>query len=680
MDLKKLIKMILLFLFVYANTLFADGLLLSQNEDYPGLLLRNKTTKVNVKIHGLIAEVVVYQEFVNEWNETVDAVFNFPLPDEARSTELFYWRNDTTFKAILKVKSQIPNPGTGEGGLAALVNQYIGNHGIKLQLSGITPGMVQKVELHYFTLLNYFQGECRFKYPLDTKNFIKYPIDHLELNIDVESRYPIVGFGIPSHPEYTILENSPSHLKLRMRQLKAYLAKNLIFQYKIENNDLDVDFYSSISDSLNGHFALFLLPPTQGVSDQTLSKNIVFLLSKSNTMIGYKLDQSIEAIKNSLDLLNSEDSFNILLFDSYAENWRSHLVQATPQNIEEAKTYLDGISGGGGNRLDYGLELALDQFQDSNRPNVILAFTDGRSPLDPKYIVKQNHYRTSIDFVAIGNDIDRDRLEMTAALNYGFVSYFDENDNLRKGIIRVFKLINQPVLRNVEYSFDKGDIYNQIPERFPTTFAGSIFYTVGKYREPGLIDFKLWGISDSGDTQFTFPLEFTSQNEIRPYVKYLWAKEMIDAIEREINVYGETEALKDSVIAISLRYGMRCKYTSYYATYQLGETGIAPAARRNRNLPASFILTNYPNPFNPTTTIRIYIDNSATGKVKLLKIYNLLGQLVAVIDISHLMSGWHKIRFNAVDMYGNILPSGLYFVRLQIGNEFVNTIRITLLR
>ena len=61
-----------------------------------------------------------------------------------------------------------------------------------------------------------------------------------------------------------------------------------------------------------------------------------------------------------------------------------------------------------------------------------------------------------------------------------------------------------------------------------------------------------------------------------------------------------------------------------------------------------------------------------------LKIYNLLGLLVAVIDISHLRAGGHG--FDGLDRYGRMLPSGLYLVRLQINNRIAKTLRIHLVK
>ncbi len=170
-------------------------------------------------------------------------------------------------------------------------------------------------------------------------------------------------------------------------------------------------------------------------------------------MSGYKLEQSIEAISNALDQLEAEDYFNIILFNYNVEHWENNIVPATSANIENAKIFLQNVNVSGGSRLDLGLEQALQQFQNSDYSNAILAFTDGKSPIDPIEISESNTYETGIFPIGIGDDIDRYRLDMTASYNYGFATYFDEDDNLRLGILRVFEKINQPVLKNNRFRF-----------------------------------------------------------------------------------------------------------------------------------------------------------------------------------------------------------------------------------
>lgn len=81
------------------------------------------------------------------------------------------------------------------------------------------------------------------------------------------------------------------------------------------------------------------------------------------------------------------------------------------------------------------------------------------------------------------------------------------------------------------------------------------------------------------------------------------------------------------------------------------------------NVPSSLILENYPNPFNPSTTIRF--DLKKAGHVEL-AIYDLLGQQIEKLIDQQLQVGTHKIVFKTQN-----LPSGIYITRLRAGNQIV---------
>ncbi|HEX7574118.1 MAG TPA: LamG-like jellyroll fold domain-containing protein [Bacteroidota bacterium] len=85
-----------------------------------------------------------------------------------------------------------------------------------------------------------------------------------------------------------------------------------------------------------------------------------------------------------------------------------------------------------------------------------------------------------------------------------------------------------------------------------------------------------------------------------------------------------------------------------------------------------FVLSqNFPNPFNPSTTIRYGLPRGADVT---LVVYNALGQEVARLVDTHQESGYHEVRFDGMN-----LASGVYFYRLRAG-EFTQTRRLMLLR
>jgi len=90
-----------------------------------------------------------------------------------------------------------------------------------------------------------------------------------------------------------------------------------------------------------------------------------------------------------------------------------------------------------------------------------------------------------------------------------------------------------------------------------------------------------------------------------------------------------------------------------------------------------FILgDNYPNPFNSTTTIRFMLYNEMEVR---LSIYNTRGQKVADLFSGKLDKGEHFIHWDGRNLNGFMLPSGLYFVRMQSG-AIIQTRKIILLR
>ena len=97
-------------------------------------------------------------------------------------------------------------------------------------------------------------------------------------------------------------------------------------------------------------------------------------------------------------------------------------------------------------------------------------------------------------------------------------------------------------------------------------------------------------------------------------------------------------------------------------------TGLEPdVALRN----GYSLYENYPNPFNPSTTIRY--DLPGRGNIKL-SIYNLMGEIVAILIDDMQAEGSHKVEWNAVNY-----SSGIYFYRLQSG-DFVLTRKMVLLK
>ena len=94
--------------------------------------------------------------------------------------------------------------------------------------------------------------------------------------------------------------------------------------------------------------------------------------------------------------------------------------------------------------------------------------------------------------------------------------------------------------------------------------------------------------------------------------------------------------------------------------------------------PAAFALaTNYPNPFNPATTIQYALPQPADVQ---LTVYNVVGQVVRTLVAEHQSAGRYLVAWDATNDNGHSLSAGIYFYRLQAGGEFHAVRKMLLLK
>lgn len=113
---------------------------------------------------------------------------------------------------------------------------------------------------------------------------------------------------------------------------------------------------------------------------------------------------------------------------------------------------------------------------------------------------------------------------------------------------------------------------------------------------------------------------------------------------------------------------------SGWAAYPTGEIMIRAivytgTSNENELNPAiTLAASNYPNPFNPTTTISYSVPEAGMTSVK---VFNLKGQTVSTLLNSEMTSGNHSVVWNGTDLNGKTVSSGLYFVRVENNGKAV---------
>ena len=100
--------------------------------------------------------------------------------------------------------------------------------------------------------------------------------------------------------------------------------------------------------------------------------------------------------------------------------------------------------------------------------------------------------------------------------------------------------------------------------------------------------------------------------------------------------------------------------TTVKRSYGLGTLDI-----EQESAPHTFnLLGNYPNPFNPSTSIKLSMDKESALN---LKIYSLNGGLVREMFLGRLQAGTYNIEWDGKDQLSNRVPSGVYIYMFESG-------------
>jgi hypothetical protein len=147
--------------------------------------------------------------------------------------------------------------------------------------------------------------------------------------------------------------------------------------------------------------------------------------------------------------------------------------------------------------------------------------------------------------------------------------------------------------------------------------------------------------------------------------------------ELRVAMAGATPLPSGSVAAIMVRMKSRESRLSFSADAMLNENSQPLGAVEIAAVPTEFALQlNYPNPFNPSTTIKyqIAVDANVT-----LDVYNLAGQKIRTLVSNEQKAGYYSVVWDGRNDAGQTVSSGLYLYRVHAGS-FVATHKMLLIK
>ncbi len=575
---------------------------LGADADAPGILPL-KHTEVKAEISGFAAEVTVTQVFGNPAKEPIEAVYVFPLPENAAVNDLTLTVADRVIKGQIKKREEareVYERAKAQGRTAALLDQERPNI-FTQSVANIPPGGEIRVTLKYLQDLAYDRGEYKFVFPMtvgpryipgekvgrtgvgwsdDTNKVadasritppVVKPGQRSGRDISVEVRLDagvaVKNIRSSSH-EIIVLSSGPAKAEIKLAPEDSIPNKDFLLTYEPAAKMVDAGVLAH-KDGKEGYFTLFLQPSADFPLTQVTPKELVIAIDVSGSMSGFPVETAKQTALKCLDSMNPGDTFQIM---SFASGNRLHFERPlanTPANVALGRAVINSLDGGGGTEMLAALRTVLEFPKDPERLRIVLFMTDGFIGNDPEILAfTKEHLNNSRIFpLGVGSSVNRYLLEEMAVLGKGSVQYVRQNDKpekLQKVIDQFYDRISRPVLTDLAVNWNGLDVSELSPVFVPDLFAGQPLLLHAKYGKGGvatvLISGKLMGKTWKMSVNVTLPELQTANAAMGP----LWARSRITDLER-LNLVSENADAREKIIALALAHKLVTRFTSFVA-------------------------------------------------------------------------------------------------------------------
>jgi Ca-activated chloride channel family protein len=547
-----------------------------------------KSTSADVNIAGVIADVLVTQEYSNEGKKPIEAIYVFPASTRAAVYRMKMTIGERTIQAKITERDQARREyetARERGQNAALLEEERPNV-FRMNVSNIMPGDRVKVELSYTELLVPEEGIYRFIYPTVvgprysnkkdsevplSEKWIANPYTHqgekpsysFGFACRINAGLPLDNVKCSSHSTQIRFLNSTAASITLDPEGSSGGNRDVIIEYRLSGDRIQTGLllYPGADENF---FLAMIQPPKQVTPDDIPPREYVFIVDVSGSMIGFPLEISKKLMKDLIGNLKKTDRFNVLLFAGGSELFSESSVAASNENLDKAIQFIDQQQGGGGTELLPALRRALQLKGTEGFSRSFVIATDGYVDIEKEAfnLVRSSRSKANFFTFGIGTSVNRYLIEGLAKAGGGepFVVINPEGANAEATKFR--KYVDSPVLSHITVRFEGFETYDVEPSSIQDVFAHRPVLIYGKYRGKPGGSLVLEGNSAEGKYENRIILTDAKVSEDNHALKFLWAREKISSLD---DFDGTGDEFKGEVTRLGLKYNLLTRYTSFLA-------------------------------------------------------------------------------------------------------------------
>ncbi len=455
----------------------------------PPMSYKIKELGVEARLIDQVAQVQVSQTFVNTGSRPMEVAFVFPLPYDGAIEQMTLLIDGREYPAKLldaKAARRMYEEIVRKNRDPALL-EWLGTGLFRTSVFPVPAGASRTVSLRYSQLCRKQEGLTDFLFPLSTAKYTSQSVEKVEICATIESQEAIKNIYSPSHA-VEIKRPDERHATVVFSSKNEVPASDFRLLYDVGKGQVSTRVLSYRPERSQDGFFLLLASPEIKPSDQKrLEKTVMFVIDRSGSMSGKKIEQVKAALKHILNNLRPGDLFNIVAYDDRVDAFRPELQRFDEQTRKAALGFVEGLYAGGSTNIDGAMRTALNQlhgekggqapfagtaprvlrtngacppFSPAKRPSYVIFLTDGLPTAGETNEMKivanakeLNKIHARLFAFGVGYDVNSRLLDKLVRENFGQSEYVRPNEDIEDRVGKLYGRIESPVLTGVQLQF-----------------------------------------------------------------------------------------------------------------------------------------------------------------------------------------------------------------------------------
>ena len=562
-----------------------------------------KSTEVDVKVSGVIADVRVTQTYRNEGSRAIEAKYVFPGSTKAAVGGLNVRLADRLITAQIREKQQARidyDAAKKEGKTAALLEQHLPNV-FQMNVANILPGDDVKVELRYTELLVPQSGNYQFVFPTvvgprynspqsgnvnakwvtqPTLREGVAPNTAFKLKLALDTPLGIKEIRSATHAIDIRKSNDDQHADVALAQGgEPADNRDFVLDYRLAGEKIEsgLMLYKGQGENPENFFLAMVQPPKSVAASAISPRDYIFVVDISGSMHGFPLDTAKVVLERLIGGLRPSDTFNVLLFSGSNKMLSPQSVPATRANIEQALSTIRNYGGSGSTELIPALKRVYAEPKAENVSRTVVVVTDGYVTVEREAfeLVRRNLGRANVFAFGIGSSVNRHLMEGLARAGMGEPFIITDPLQAPEQAARFRRMVESPVLTNVKATFGGLDVYDVEPQQLPDVLGERPVIVFGKWRGEAKGRVIIEGQGAEGPYRQEVRIDDATRHDAAA-LRSLWARHRIASLSDQEALEGG-DAFKQRITDLGLRYGLLTQYTSFIAVDKVVRN-VAPQA------------------------------------------------------------------------------------------------------